>query len=226
MRNEFDHYNTLKLEKRILTAPEVNRASVELLTEKVKNIVKAASYKLRDIQLSRPERMALIRIASEGLKALRLRNKNTLSAFYLDTYPNLVAEGSHKDLSAVNFFDYTVDRKNEVFVHTQGIEDQIRNAGVFSLDVPRREYSMSGIGETIPVVPNFFSTNKEKIFLGVGILALAGLAYHVFKVTKMSTSLTKRSNPHYAKKTNTEKLSKAQKRELKKLWNQFSKEGK
>jgi hypothetical protein len=258
-KNEFDHYNTLKLEPRILDASEISGIDIGNLKNRVKKIIKNAAKKLRSVEISIAERNALIKIASAGLTALAVGSANDLASpdgttpaqdanflkamvsFYTNAYQSALADGSKKDLSAVKYFDYVADPTNALAVQEQSINDQISNSPAFADDVPHREYGMGGfgsaynthhkiskkgMGDVIPATPSFFAANQEKILIGAGILALGLLGYHVFKVAK-SSRVPVKSNPHYAKKTSGKnKVSKAQKHELKKLWAKYALEGK
>lgn len=186
-RSEFDHYNTLKLEDRILTTSEVKGVSDDYLKERIKSIIKKANNKLKNIQLSVTERLGLLTIATEGLKCLRnvLTLRSSMELFYLDTYPNAITASSGKNLSMVDYYDYIPEKTDEITIQRQSIIDQLQTQSDFANDVPDREFnykdddSMSGFG-----LPAIITDNKDKIVLSLGLIALGALGYHVFKTAR------------------------------------------
>jgi hypothetical protein len=187
-RSEFDHYNTLKLEDNILSASEVAGYGYDFLKDRVKSLILQANKRLKNIQLSVSEKSGLLIIATEGIKALNLAGKakketdakNILSKFYLDVYPNAIAQYSGKNLSMVEFYDVATDPKSEVQIQRKAITEQLQTSSDFANDVPMREFDSKEMG----ALPTFITDNKEKIAIGLGCMMLGGLAYHVFKSAK------------------------------------------
>lgn len=173
-RSEFDHYNTLKLEDRILTTSEVDGANLEALKDVVKTIVKRAVKRLNNVQLAVVERHALLNIATEGLKAIKKNSLIALKFFYLETYQNALTDGSGKNLSTVNYFDYKVDPKSEVRILKQKLVEDIQKSSDFAMDTPNREYDYNPNHETeaMGALPAFITDNKVKIAVGVGAILL------------------------------------------------------
>jgi hypothetical protein len=210
-RGEFDHYNTFNLEDRILSASEVAGLSLDVLKDRVKLLVRKASERLKNIQLAVTEKIGLLTLANEGIKALKVGSDivavNTksrsnpsvktlanqekmfrvaLTKFYLDIYPNVITQSSGKNLSMTDYYDYTPDPTSSVSVQTQAIAETLQTNSDFISDVPVREFDSEEANDHMGgfTLPEVITNNKEFILMGLGAIAIGALGYHIFTTKK------------------------------------------
>ena len=172
--NEFSNLNLMMLEDQVLRNDDLTVIDPVLFRERVAKIIVKAQHKLKFAGISQRERLTLLKVATEGLKAMRDGSHEALVLFYENPYKEAINEGTESDYLVAQDFNYIADDNQDVIIQESEIKESIDQFSAFD---PAFQTMKHGAMGNLPTAQESFVSKNKKILIGAGILGIALFLY-------------------------------------------------